>query len=99
MNGKKLRCLEKQNERKRSTFLVTFFLHTIIHYMLFYADDRGGDYRGAQTADSKISATKLKGAKAMRVERLLRKMEERARRRQKRKEEVNRDPFRILPIK
>ncbi|CAF1167075.1 unnamed protein product, partial [Adineta ricciae] len=51
------------------------------------SDDRGGDYRGAQTADSKISATKLKGAKAMRVERLLRKMEERARRRQKRKEE------------
>ncbi|UJR37290.1 hypothetical protein I4U23_029999 [Adineta vaga] len=50
-------------------------------------DDRNGDYRGVQTADSKISTTKLKGAKAMRVERLLRKMEERARRRQKRKEE------------
>lgn len=51
-------------------------------------DEKTGDFRGVQTADSKVSATKLKGAKAMRVERLLRKMEERAKRRQKRKEEV-----------
>ncbi|CAF3878718.1 unnamed protein product [Adineta steineri] len=51
------------------------------------SEDKSDSIRGTQTADSKMSQTKLKGAKAMRVERLLRKMEERARRRQKRKEE------------
>ena len=52
-------------------------------------DEKSGETRGAQAVDSKVSATKLKGAKAMRVERLLRKMEERSKRRQKRKEEVS----------
>ena len=56
-----------------------------------FLDDRTSEFRGAQAAESKLAATKLKGAKAMRVERLLRKMEERARRRQKRKDEVKRD--------
>ena len=52
------------------------------------SDDKGSEYRAGQGLESKLAATKLKGAKAMRVERLLRKMEERARRRQKRKDEV-----------
>lgn len=51
-------------------------------------DEKGGESREARSIDTKSSTTKLKGAKAMRVERLLRKMEERSRRRQKRKEEV-----------
>ncbi|CAF4618885.1 unnamed protein product [Rotaria sp. Silwood1] len=51
------------------------------------SDEKAGESREARTTDSKSSTTKLKGAKAMRVERLLRKMEERAKRRQKRKEE------------
>ena len=52
-------------------------------------DDRAGETRGAQMTESKISSTKLKGAKAMRVERLLRKMDERSKRRQARKDEVH----------
>lgn len=68
----------------------------IIAVRCFEIDERGGETRGAQTVDSKALATKLKGAKAMRVERLLRKMEERAKRRQKRKEEVCRDFLLIL---
>ena len=56
--------------------------------LLSRLDDRAGETRGAQMAESKISSTKLKGAKAMRVERLLRKMDERSKRRQKRKDEV-----------
>ncbi|CAM4893268.1 unnamed protein product [Rotaria socialis] len=51
------------------------------------SDERAGENREARSTDTKTSTTKLKGAKAMRVERLLRKMEERAKRRQKRKEE------------
>ncbi|CAF0758116.1 unnamed protein product [Rotaria sordida] len=51
------------------------------------SDEKAGESREARTTESKSSTTKLKGAKAMRVERLLRKMEERAKRRQKRKEE------------
>ncbi len=62
---------------------------------MFDIDEKGGEIRGAQTADSKVSTTKLKGAKAMRVERLLRKMEERSKRRQKRKEEVYNNIFSI----
>lgn len=54
-------------------------------------DEKGNEVRAGQINESKVSSTKLKGAKAMRVERLLRKMEERAKRRQKRKDEVRRE--------